>query len=167
MLKVFTDNDFDQLKSWITDAEILFQFAGSEFTFPISKDQLIKYSVKNPDRKFYMGYLDNGVAYAFGEIIPQENNSYRLGRLLVGNPNERGKGLGSRFVNELVDECKHCYNASGIDLYVWEGNKAAIKCYQKVGFAFTNDAPFSIFFNRKEFVINKMTLNSLINNQLS
>ncbi|POY38301.1 hypothetical protein C3K47_02570 [Solitalea longa] len=160
MLKPFTDTDFGLLKSWITDEEILFQFAGTEFSFPITKYQLKQYINKNPDRRFYMGCFDDGSAFAFGEIIPQQNDTYRLGRLLVGDPQTRGQGLGYRFVCELVGECKKVFKAKGIDLYVWKENTAAIKCYQKAGFMFTAEEPFSIFFNRKEFIINKMTLSA-------
>ncbi|MGZ5244596.1 MAG: hypothetical protein ACXWD4_11795, partial [Bacteroidia bacterium] len=39
------------------------------------------------------------------EIITNEANAPRLGRLLVGAPQMRGKGLGQQFISELIDEC--------------------------------------------------------------
>ncbi len=158
MLKKYQHSDFDLLESWVTDEDILFQFAGSDFSYPITKTQLIGYQVKYPGRFFYIGYTEEGVAFAFGEIITMESPWPRLGRILIGNPSERGKGLGKYFVSMLIGECKKEFNPSLIDLFVWDQNIPAIKCYEKLGFKFTGDKSFHLFHRDKAFNICKMSL---------
>ncbi|MND70213.1 Bifunctional AAC/APH [compost metagenome] len=157
MLKQYENRDFKLLQSWVTDAELLFQFAGTDFHYPITEQQLTVYKEKNPDRHFYIGYYDNQAA-AFGEIIPQSDAAFRLGRLIVGNPNLRGQGLGYRFDKDLVNECKETFHAKVVDLFVWEENHPAIRCYQKAGFSFTDEPGFFLQYNDKQFTIHKMSL---------
>lgn len=157
MLKPYANTDFKLLKSWVTDADLLFQFAGTDFHYPITEQQITVYKARNPDRHFYIGYYDDEAA-AFGEIIPQQNAAFRLGRLIVGNPQLRGKGLGYRFVKDLVDECRGTFHAKVVDLFVWEENYSAIRCYQKAGFSFTDEPSFLLQYNNKQFTIHKMSL---------
>lgn len=42
-LKPFTEEDFEVIKSWVGNAEELFQFAGPIFSFPLTDIQLRKY----------------------------------------------------------------------------------------------------------------------------
>jgi RimJ/RimL family protein N-acetyltransferase len=156
MLKRYEDRDFKLLESWVTGPEMLFQFAGTEFTYPITKEQIEDYRAKHPDRYFYVGYTDN-VPFAFGEIIPQEHYP-RLGRLLVGDPAMRGHGMGADFIRALISECNTLYGTDKVDIYVWEQNRAAIRCYQKVGFDFVPIQPFMLHWDNKAYNILKMTL---------
>lgn len=138
-LQNYSPDNFDLLNSWITDADLLFQFAGTAWTFPLTRQQIAAYQNSFPRRQFYMAYDDQNEAFAFGEIIVDDINTPRLGRLLVGNQNSRGKGLGLRFVNLLVDECKRVFAPDLIYLYVFEDNVPAIRCYEKAGFVFDGD----------------------------
>ncbi len=158
MLKPFEPTDFDLLESWVTGPEMLFQFGGSTFCYPITLDQLMTYAAEHTDRRFYIGYTKANVAFSFGEIIPQDDNSVRLGRLLIGDESLRGRGLGKYFVDLLISESRFRFNASRIDLYVWDNNPAAIACYKKAGFDFIPIEPFSITFNDTVYNLLKMTL---------
>lgn len=46
MLKQYENRDFKLLQSWVTDAELLFQFAGTDFHYPITEQQLTVYKEK-------------------------------------------------------------------------------------------------------------------------
>ncbi|SEI97410.1 Protein N-acetyltransferase, RimJ/RimL family [Dyadobacter koreensis] len=133
-LKKYTVEDFDLLRSWVTDAELLFQFAGTAWTFPLTQSQIFEYQKQYPERQFYMAFDSEEKAFAFGEIIVNDINTPRLGRLLVGEKNNRGKGLGGKFVDLLIQECKQRLNPDIIYLYVFEDNHPAISCYEKSGF---------------------------------
>jgi len=133
-LKKYTNAHFDLLESWITDADLLFQFAGTTWKFPFTRQQMTDYQSQFPERQFYMGYDDDNQPFAFGEIIVNDINTPRLGRLLVGKENNRGKGLGGKFIDLLVRECNQRLAPDIIYLYVFEDNFPAILCYEKAGF---------------------------------
>ncbi len=137
---------------------MLFGFAGTEFSYPITQEQIVNYQQAQPDRRFYIGYTDDNTPFAFGEIILQEDNTQRLGRLLIGDPTLRGKGLGVYFVKQLIAECVRLYNTPRVDLYVWEGNDPAIKCYKSAGFTFVDADPFIIKNNGQPYTIIKMSI---------
>lgn len=136
VLKVYKNSDFTLLSSWITNHELLLQFSGTDFTYPITEKQIHDYQHDHPDRCFYIGYDSDEKPFAFGEIIPQETGIPRLGRILIGDPANRGQGKGKYFINLLINECKTAFKCTSVDLFVWDMNKIAIRCYQSVGFSF-------------------------------
>lgn len=136
MIKPYTSSDFKLLDAWVTDADLLLQFSGTDFSYPLTEEQIVEYCARHPDRRLYIGYTVNGVPFAFGEIIPQESGYPRLARILVGEPMHRGQGLGRYFIRLLVRECKRLYNTDSVELFTWEKNYPAIKCYESVGFRF-------------------------------
>jgi len=158
MLKPFCDTDFELLENWVTGPDILFQFAGTGFIYPITREQLQQYRSKYPERQFYIGYTTDNVPFSFGEIIPQDNDSVRLARLLIGDPLLRGKGLGVYFVRFLIEECIARFKTNNVDLFVWDNNLAAIKCYKKAGFNFVPVEPFAMVYNNETYNLLKMTL---------
>lgn len=155
----YTPAYFPFLQSWVTDPDLLFQFAGTDFRFPLTIDQVIHYQERNADRSLYIYFNDLEEPVAFGEIIPQQNQIPRLARLLVGNSDSRGKGLGVSFIKLLVEECKRLYDPPSVELYVLTDNIQAIKCYKKCGFDFISDQPKTLVHEGNEFLILKMALN--------
>lgn len=147
---------FDFLSRWITNANLLFQFAGTDFSHPITEAQIINYQHKNPDRHFYIGLNETENPVAFGEIIPQENNIPRLGRLLIGNPADRGKGFGASFITLLLGMCKEHFKTNTVELFVLENNLPAIKCYQKIGFEFLAGQTWEVCHNQHNYMLHKM-----------
>ncbi len=127
---------FDFLSRWITSPDLLFQFAGTEFSYPITEEAL-----------------------AFGEIIPQENQIPRIGRLLIGNPADRGKGYGTAFIHLLLAECKEHFQTRTVELFVLEDNLPAISCYQKIGFQFLPAQTWEVSHNQQNFLLLKMAYN--------
>lgn len=134
MIKLYDNLNFKLLESWVTDAELLFQFSGTDFSFPLTERQIMDYQIEYPDRRFYLGYSADNLPTAFGEVIPQDSGYPRLGRILIGQPDLRGQGLGRKFIESLVEECRRLYNIDTVELFVWEKNYAAIRCYESVGF---------------------------------
>jgi len=115
----------------------------------------MEYRKEHPDRPQYVGVLDTAPV-AFGEIIPQDCGWPRLGRILIGDPSVRGKGLGHRFVAALVDECVRLYGVGAVDLNVWDENIAARRCYEKVGFVFLQDEQTVVHAFGRDFTIHRM-----------
>lgn len=154
----YQHHHFNWLAQWVTSADLLFQFAGTDFTYLLTVAQLNKYQELHPDRHFYVAVDANDNPYAFGEIIPQANNTPRLGRILVGDPNKRGKGLGKVFMQLLVNECKRVYNCLNVELYVAANNIQAIKCYEKVGFRFLDTNDKLVEHGGKKHLIKQMSI---------
>lgn len=155
VLRKFEETDFHWLQSWVTSPELLLQFAGDRFSYPLRLEQLAEYRDEHPDRTMYMA-VSSEKPVAFGEIIPQDNGRPRLGRILVGNPAMRGMGLGTRFISALVDECRRLYTCDAVELNVWDENIPAIRCYEKVGFVFQPNDCMTLHALGRSFNIYKM-----------
>lgn len=159
MLLPYSEEHFPLLERWITDKKILFQYSGTYFRYPISKEQINDYLEKYPERRFYIGQTKEHGPYAFGEIIPKGAQPPRLARLLIGDPELRGKGLGQLFVRELIIMATDLFHPKALDLFVLADNTGAIRCYQKVGFHFLPEGNFKLEFEEKTFPVLKMRLN--------
>ena len=157
MLKIFEEADFTILLNWVTSKELLFRFSAVEFSYPLTLNQWRAYRQKYPDRQQYLAMLDNSTPYGFGEIIPQDENSVRLSRLLVGEAQQRGKGLGRKLIKSLIAESKAEFTVKRVDLFVLEDNHGAIRCYEKAGFQFVKAKNLELEFNGKKYVIKKMS----------
>jgi RimJ/RimL family protein N-acetyltransferase len=157
-LRKYQPSDFTLLAQWVTSPALLFQFAGTDFSYPLTQIQIQQYQSLNPECSFYVACTPDNKPFAFGEIIPQENNIPRLGRLLIGDTKKRGKGLGAIFVQLLVEECIRLYNCTQIELYVLTSNIQAIRCYEKVGFQFLPNSSFELIVHGEAYTIDKMQL---------
>jgi len=137
-LKDFTKEDFDIFKSWITNEDQLFQFAGPIFTFPVTTEQLHAY-IEMADKRPMKVILSET-----NEIIGHcelnfENGHNRLSRILVANKELRGLKIGEKIVREMVNICFEDKDVKEVDLNVFDWNTAAIKCYENVGFTINNN----------------------------
>ncbi|MBC7914089.1 MAG: GNAT family N-acetyltransferase [Pyrinomonadaceae bacterium] len=157
MLRSYTDLDFDLLKGWVTSADLLLQYSGTDFSYPLTRSQFSTYQQKYPDRLFYIGYTVDNQPYAFGEIIPQESGIPRLARILIGEPNLRGVGLGKYFIHLLMKECTNRFEHPNVELFVWDKNLAAIRCYESVGFVYNPVKEKILIHENESYAIHKMT----------
>lgn len=153
----FKKEHFQILIDWISDEDTMLKFAGIGFKYPLSKDQLENYTFKHPDRLIYLGIDENEKPIAYGEIIPQDYDSARLGHLIIGETEHRGKGLGQIFIKLLNHEAKLKLNVKRMDLFLLQNNLAAEKCYLKYGFEFVKN-DFQINHKGKSYDILKMSI---------
>lgn len=156
-LRPFTESDYDTLIGWVDSEELLFQFAGNGFRFPLTRKQLHAFCNAHPPRSLFIADLPEQGPVAFGEIVWQPDGSARLARLLIGRPDLRGKGIGQAFVRLLVQEC-HARKAKPVELFVLLDNARAIACYQKVGFEAVPDWERALLFRNVAMGIGKMRL---------
>jgi len=140
-LKPFERDDFSRLMDWIKTPEFLLQWAGPIFTFPLDELQLDSYlkgsQGNSPLRRIYKA-VNTSDHRVIGHIelndINLRNKAATLCRVLVGDPILRGKGIGPQMVKELLQIGFGQFGLHRIDLYVFDFNEAAIRCYEKVGF---------------------------------
>jgi RimJ/RimL family protein N-acetyltransferase len=133
-LEPFTKADFDKLISWVNSEEILVQFAGPIFTFPLTHQQLEQY-LEDKNRFVYkVVHLPTNTSIGHAEISLSDESTAILCRILIGDPIYRGQGLGQKIVNKLLEISFTQFAAEKAELNVFDWNVSAIKCYEKAGF---------------------------------
>lgn len=152
----FQKKHFQILIDWIIDEDTMLKFAGIGFTYPLSFKQLEEYIEEHPERLIYLGVDENYKPMAYGEIIPQDKDSARLGHLIIGESQQRGKGLGQKLIQLLNEEAQLKLKINTMELFLLGGNSAAEKCYLKYGFKFVHN-DFQISHKGKTYDILKMS----------
>ena len=87
--------------------------------------------VAKDDRVSFL-VLDDGRAVGNGGVIEEAPGLYELGMGLIDG--YRGRGLGSRLMDEIIAWARAKPGAHKIALQVWPHNTAAIRLYEKKGF---------------------------------
>ena len=140
-LAPFTREDFGRLISWIPSEEFLMQWAGPSFVFPLDEVQLERHLWTSESeaitRKVFKA-IDGATGEAVGHIeldgINPRNKSAAIARVLVGEPALRGKGVGAEMMRRALEYGFGEWKLHRIDLKVFDFNRAAIACYEKLGF---------------------------------
>lgn len=156
-LQTFDRESSNQLISWIKDEEALMQFAGPAYKYPLTLEQIDE-TLKEKNRytfKIVEESTNKTIGHAQAVL---DNNTVRLGRLLVGEPNLRGKGYGQLAVKALLQFAFNFSNVDHVELNVFDWNISAIKCYEKVGFERSSGQPEERTVNGKSWKIIKMEI---------
>lgn len=140
-LKYFESSDFKQLIDWIDSPEFLIQWSGPAFTYPLNDKQLEKYienaNNENAETLVYK-VMDKEMGEVIGHIslrnIDRKNKSARMGKVLVGNKNSRGKRIGQQMIKEILNIAFDQLQLHRVSLGVFDFNISAITCYEKAGF---------------------------------
>lgn len=134
----FTIEDSFELISKIKDKRMLLQFAGPAYHFPLTKEQL-EDDLKNENR-FMFRVFDQAEHNIIGHAqIFLKEKTFLLGRILIWDENNRGKGYGKKIVLELLQYGFSRFDRETAELNVYDWNTGAIECYKKVGFEIDPD----------------------------
>ncbi|WP_336959255.1 GNAT family protein [Chryseobacterium contaminans] len=137
-LESFHIQDAPELISNIKDSRSLLQFAGPMYSFPLTTDQLER-DLSDENRTLFKIVDDesqNTIGHA--QIFLKEK-TFLLGRILIWDENNRGKGYGKKVMQELLKYGFSTFNREVAELNVYDWNTGAIECYKKVGFAIDPD----------------------------
>lgn len=138
-LEYFTRNDFQQLIDWINTEELLMNWSGRMFLFPLTEDSLEWY-IKDTnhgnesDAFVYKAVDETGKAVghiSLGGISPTNKNA-RISRVFV-SPDARGRSICQQMVEAVLKIGFQQLKLHRIALGAYDSNKAAIKCYEKAG----------------------------------
>ncbi|BFH69862.1 GNAT family N-acetyltransferase [Paenibacillus dendritiformis] len=141
-LQYFEPSDFQQLISWSGDEAFLLQWAGPEFKYPLTEDQLLEYikganDVERSHRLIYKA-IETETNQTVGHIsigrIERYNRSARIGKVLIGNKSSRGKGYGTQIMQQALRIGFEELQLHRISLGVFDFNESARRCYEKLGF---------------------------------
>lgn len=140
-LEKFDAAFYPQLINSIKDARELMQFAGPEFNFPLTEEQIEK-SLSDKNRiAFRVVNSSNDSTIGHCEICFKDNFA-NLGRILIMDPTMRGKGIGKQIVTLLLEFILKNSEQRNVELNVFDFNTNAIKCYEKIGFVINPDKKF-------------------------
>ncbi|QQK79309.1 GNAT family N-acetyltransferase [Salicibibacter cibi] len=135
-LQPFQRTHMKKLIEWIDSPEFLLQWGGPIFTYPLDEKQIERY-MEEPDRYIY-SVVDQETETIIGHIslgrIDRANRSARVGKVLVGDPSARGKGVGERMMREILAIAFDDMKLHRVSLGVFSFNEPAIACYEKVSF---------------------------------
>ncbi|MCC2546321.1 GNAT family N-acetyltransferase [Hymenobacter sp. BT175] len=140
-LEYFDRNDFQQLIEWVKDEQLLTNWSGSLFSFPLSEGALEWYiedsnSLGTSDVFVYKA-VDTKTGLTVGHIslgsISETNRSARISRVLVGNTAERGKGICQKMIKAVLRVGFEELKLHRITLGVYDFNESALRCYEKAG----------------------------------
>lgn len=140
-LKYFEQSDYAQLIKWIDSPEFLLQWGGPGFNFPLNEQQLDTY-VSNANHhnaetliyKVVEKELGNVIGHISLGKIDRKNMNARIGKVLVGNADARGKGIGQQMIKATLKIAFDELHLHRVSLGVFDFNSSAIACYEKVGF---------------------------------
>ncbi|BAP32226.1 GNAT family acetyltransferase [Chryseobacterium sp. StRB126] len=134
VLQSFHIQDASELISNIKDQRALLQFAGPMYSFPLTKDQLDGDLSDENRTLFKIVDAENQNTIGHAQILLKEK-TFLLGRILIWDENNRGKGYGKKVMQELLKYGFYHFNKEWAELNVYDWNIGAIECYKKVGFA--------------------------------
>ncbi len=137
----FTPADFSQLIDWLDSEQLLTEWSGAMFSYPLTPQALAWYieganDFANPEVFIYKA-VDAATGAAVGHIslggISERNRSGRITRVLVA-PGARGKGYCAAMLRALLAIGFGELTLHRIELGVYSFNQAAIRCYRQCGF---------------------------------
>jgi RimJ/RimL family protein N-acetyltransferase len=140
-LAYFEESDFEQLIEWIHNEELLLQWSGGMFLFPLTKDSMEWYLKDVNDlatsTAFVYKVIDTDTNKVIGHIslggISRKNKYGRITRVLIGDTENKGKGYCKQMIQAILKIGFEDLNLHRIELGVYDFNKAAIKCYENAG----------------------------------
>ena len=141
----FQPGHVTSLISWIESEEMLMQFAGPSFQFPLTASQLpyhrndpkhLSFSLVNDLPREMLGY---------GEIRLNHETAF-LCRLIIA-PEKRGKGFGKYLMQSLLSELNLRPEVRQVELNVFDFNITAINLYRQFGFVTNPDKVFERILN--------------------
>jgi len=140
-LQYFQRSDFQQLIDWIDSPQTLLQWGGPAFKYPLTFDQLedyMKHTNSNNASVLIYKVIDRATSDIVGHIslgqIDKKNKSARVGKVLVGDTNARGKGYGQQMIKAILHIAFDDLDLHRVSLGVFDFNVPAILCYEKAGF---------------------------------
>ncbi len=136
----FIEDDYSTLINWIDSPRLLLQWSGPHFQFPLTHEQLDRYTdgANTIEGKKYIFKCVENNGTTIGHIsldrIDKYNGSARIGKVLIGAQNVRGKGYGEMMIRGILQFAFQELELHKVTLGVFDFNKGAIRCYEKCGF---------------------------------
>lgn len=136
-LEPLEERDYEQIVKWIDSPQLLAQWAGTAFSYPLTESCLqthFKTDGAELDRRGFKAIADDRtVGILELDRIDREHDSARISRVFV-DPDERNSGVGTAMVRAVLERGFEDMDLHRIGLSVFEFNESAISCYETAGF---------------------------------
>ncbi|MDE0538198.1 MAG: GNAT family protein [Rhodospirillales bacterium] len=137
-LQAFEARDFDRLIGWISAPDDLHQWAGLIFEFPLTSEQLQTHleTAEKMHRRLYKAVdVESGEAVGHAELSHIWHGlSGRVSRMIVGDPAQRGRGIGTQMTKRVVELGFDEFEFDRMDIGAIATNEVAVTCYRNAGF---------------------------------
>jgi Acetyltransferases, including N-acetylases of ribosomal proteins len=142
-LELMNKEELYNIVEWNKDksADFLLQWSGPSYTYPLTITQIEDYYSNEAQKEdsnilIYKVIGDGDVIIGTVELKEKdkENKIGRVSRFLIGEEEVRGQGIGAKILNEVLRIGFEEMGYEKITLGVFDFNRRAIKCYEKVGF---------------------------------
>ena len=165
-LSYFEEKDFNQLIRWISNEELMMNWSGAMFSFPLTDDSLTWYlsdvnDIENSSAFVYKA-IDTTTNEVVGHIslgnLSKKNKSARITRVLVGDTANKGKGYCKQMVQAVLKIGFEELKLHRIELGVYDFNIAAINCYKKAGLSIEGTSRDCVLFKDKWWSLIEMSI---------
>ncbi len=130
-LEPFSEQYYDLLIGWVQSHEQKYLWSGPTYSFPLDRTQIKAHCSKSEVNPFIV--FNNSQPIGFVELFQITNSHYRICRVLIAEK-YRGQGLSKLMLNLVIDKAVVEFGAWKLSLGVFERNRVAQNCYQKLGF---------------------------------
>lgn len=130
-LEAATEDDIDELMSWFPDAQSVDIWGGPVFRYPFDRSTFHE-DCRWKEFSTYCLRSPGGDMAAFGQLGARYDRAH-LARLIT-HPAMRGRGVGRRLLEGLIDKARDEQNFSKVALFVYQDNEPAYQCYLALGF---------------------------------
>jgi len=143
-LDLFEKENLGKIIEWNVNksADDLLQWAGPIYNYPLTLAQAENYfsneAKKNNSNIFVykIRLINTGQIIGTVELreIDKNNKIGKICRFLIGEKSNRGKGIGTKVLKEVIRIGFEDMKFQKIKLGVFDFNHSAIKCYENTGF---------------------------------
>ncbi|KMY54523.1 hypothetical protein AC623_11860 [Bacillus sp. FJAT-27231] len=134
----FTERDIDGLIKEIDSPQLMMQWSGRAYSYPLTKEQLERYLEMEQKKGSYIyKAVDPLSNETVGHIALREiDHVHELGRIsyVLVYKKYRGKGMAKQMFHQVLPFAFDELQLNRVSLGVFDFNKAAITCYERLGF---------------------------------
>lgn len=129
--------DYQYLANWIGDEKTHAMWCANLIPYPITSQNLDRLLEKNAIQytdSAYVATQDNGIPIGFFCYSVNVDDNSGFLKFVIVDSRKRGSGLGQEMLRSALRYAFHMTGVSLVQLYVFEENMAAVRCYEKAGF---------------------------------
>ena len=140
-LRPFAEGDIPALLAWVDSPELLLQWSGQTFSFPLDECQIqvhLELLRREPAGGYAFCGIDRESGKSLGHVelinVNMQHGYATATRVLIGPPAQRGQGLGKQLISELLHFAFERLGLHRVQLHAYESNARALACYERSGF---------------------------------
>ncbi len=138
------DDDFDVIKTWITDERTHMMWCANLITYPLEKEELRSF-LSDIAGKFgdspFVAVDDEGRVVGFYCYSLNHGTLEGMLKFVIVDASVRGKGIGKEMIKLAVCKAFTDPEVLAVQLNVFPENARAKRCYEGVGFTERHNTP--------------------------